>query len=165
MCGWFGHLHLLLQSNWSGGYDYASNAKAKMQMGHMGAKGSCTFLRCQISALHDWNESAFHSDARHEEWCSGARHALTSVLKGFYKGADLTKRLQCPRPACHQDNLIHCVYVNQRLLQSLQTLKLSCVHLTFKLFKRILLFSLYLFKWSCTLLQHKQLRRQVGYAF
>jgi len=34
-----------------------SNAKAKMQMGHMGGQGSSTFLRCQIRALHDWNET------------------------------------------------------------------------------------------------------------
>lgn len=105
VCGWLGHLHLLIQSNSSGRYDFVSNARTKTKMGHMGAKGSCTCLRFQIRALHDWNESAYQSDARHEEWCSGARHALTSVLKGFYKGADLTERTA----ACHQDNLIHCV--------------------------------------------------------
>lgn len=45
------------------------------------------------------------------EWCSGARHALTSVQKGFYKGADLTKRLQCPSRHVTRTTL-STVYVN-----------------------------------------------------
>lgn len=109
MCGWFLHLHLLLQSNWSTGMFLKPNAK--MQMGLMGAKDSSTSLHSQIRALHDWNERAFRSDAR--LWGGMMFWRSTDIdvsAEGiFYKGAGLAKRLQRPRAACHHDNLIRCV--------------------------------------------------------